>query len=142
MIYRCAIAADHRGYTLKNQLIEKLSTTFDLVDVGTHTSERTDYPLYAQKAVALLLQREVTYAILLCGSGTGMAIAANRFNTIYAAVAWDAEIARRAKEEDNCNVLVLPADYLTLAAAEDIVHAWHTAQFKEGRYRNRIALLD
>lgn len=71
-----------------------------------------------------------------------MAIAANRYKKIYAAVAWNPEIARRIKEEDNCTILVLPADYVTLNESIAIIDAWQNAQYKAGRYENRIALLD
>jgi len=142
MIYHCAIGADHRGYFLKKALIEYYSAQYNFLDVGTHSSERTDYPLFAHPVAECLLAGTVQIGILLCGTGAGMAIAANRSKKIYAAVAWNPEIARRVKEEDNCSILVLPADYVTLDESIAIIDAWQNAQYKAGRYEDRIALLD
>lgn len=142
MIYRCAIGADHRGYFLKKALIEHYHSAEKWLDVGTHSSERTDYPLFAHAVVEQILSGAAHTGILLCGTGSGMAIAANRYKKIYAAVAWNPEIARRAREEDNCTVLILPADYVALDEAIAIVDAWQNAEYKAGRYENRIALLD
>lgn len=111
-------------------------------DVGAHTTERSDYPDYAQKAVALMHTHTVSLSVLLCGTGAGMAMAANRFSKIYAAVAWNSEIAKKAREEDNCNCLVLPADYLTHDEACAIVSAWLAASFRGGHYAERLARID
>ena len=80
--------------------------------------------------------------VLLCGSGVGMAIAANRFMHIYAALVWNCETAARAKEEDNANILVLPADYITPVQACNMVEAWLNAQFLHDRYQKRIDQID
>jgi ribose 5-phosphate isomerase B len=142
MIYSCAIGADHRGYHLKNDLITHYDKRHQLIDVGTHSPERTDYPIFAEAAVNTLLTGAAECAILICGTGAGMAITANRHPKIYAAIAWNIDIARRIKEEDNCMIIVLPADYLTLSHAIALIDVWHTAEFKKGRYEDRIALID
>lgn len=145
MELRIAIGADHRGYQLK----EYLKTvplfgnyTIEWVDVGTFAPDRTDYPIYAQKLSGLLLNQQAQSGILLCGTGTGMCIAANRFPGIYAGVAWNETVARLNREDDNCNVLVLPSDYVAEQDVVAIVTSWITAEFKDGRYAERIAMID
>lgn len=142
---RIAIGVDHRGFKLKEYLLSlsKINTTNIIwTDVGTYTSERTDYPIYTKKVVNLILEKKVDLGILACGSGIGMAIAANRFKDIYAGLVWNADIAKSAKEDDNVNVLVLPADFVTLDLAKDIISNWLGAKFKGDRYAERIAMID
>ncbi|OQA35608.1 MAG: Ribose-5-phosphate isomerase B [Candidatus Dependentiae bacterium ADurb.Bin331] len=139
------IGADHRGYELKEFL--KKQTQFSLItvswiDVGAPTSERSDYPVFAVAAVHEMQQQQAHGGVLLCGTAVGMAITANRFAGIYAAVVWKPEIARLAKEDDNANMIALPADYLTQAQTFECVREWLSAQFKEGRYKKRIELID
>ena len=124
---KIAIGADHRGYELK-QAIQAALTSFDWHDCGTHSIERTDYPIYAQAVVKELLTGTVSAGVLLCGTGIGMAIAANRHPGIYAALAWSSAIAIRAKEEDAANILVLPADYVTVEQAVTMIKAWLAAR--------------
>src|SRR5579872_1573304 len=106
---KIAIGTDHRGF-LHKEYIKNSMTDITWVDVGTHDQERTDYPIYAEQAAQLLLSNSVDYGILLCSTGIGMAIAANRHKNIYAGVVWNEEIARQSKAEDNINMLVLPSD--------------------------------
>src|SRR5882724_13611533 len=97
---KIAIGTDHRGF-LHKEYIQQQCTQVQWVDVGTHNDQRTDYPFYAARVVDLMLSGEVEYGVLLCSTGIGMAIAANRHSSIYAAVVWNEEIARQAKAEDN-----------------------------------------
>jgi ribose 5-phosphate isomerase B len=89
-----------------------------------------------------LLSGHAQQGILLCGTGVGMAITANRFPGVYAGLVWNEEIARLAKEDDKVNILVLPADFVSLDQLVAMVKAWQTAQFNEGRYAKRIAMID
>jgi ribose 5-phosphate isomerase B len=140
-----ALGADHRGYTLKEYIKQQsLFGTTDVtwLDVGAFDAERSDYPVFAEQVCRSILEGEADCGILLCGTGVGMAIAANRFKGIFAAVAWNETIARASKEDDNANVLVLPADDLSEEQTQRIVAAWLGAHFKEGRYRERITQID
>ena len=141
-----AIGSDHRGYALKQRLINSCTsfndTQVEWVDVGAFDTERSDYPLFAIKAVEAMKSGQATHAVLLCGSGNGMAITANRYVGIYACVAWNKELARLSKEDDNCNILVLPADFINEHDANAMVKAWLQAEFKNGRYLHRIDLID
>jgi ribose 5-phosphate isomerase B len=145
MIYRIAIGADHRGFTLKSKLTTYTGCgLYSIVwqDVGTFTAERTDYPLYAHKVVDLMQTDKADYGIVLCGTGIGAAIAVNRYKGIYAGVVWNEKIATLAKEDDNITVLVLPADFVAEQEAITIVNRWLSSTFKEGRYRQRLNMID
>jgi ribose 5-phosphate isomerase B len=138
---KIAIGTDHRGF-LHKEFIKKNITTIEWIDVGTHDQERTDYPVFADKSVDMMRNNTAEFAVLICGTGGGMAIAANRYKQIYAVVAWNREIAKRCKEEDNANVLVLPSDFISHQEAVDIVIEWLASNFKGGRYAQRIAMID
>lgn len=142
--YTIAIGADHRGFALKEFLMGKKYTKYEIVwiDVGTFSHERSDYPEFALAALDVMYEKNVDYAVLLCATGIGMAVVANRFSGIYAGVAWNAEIAKLAKEDDKVNVLVLPSDYVTNEESSEILDAWLSAEFKHGRYEKRIAMID
>ena len=102
------ISSDHRGYAFKEYLkFQTLIGDYTIVwhDFGCFTSERCDYPPFAQKVAQAIRKHEVQWGVVLCGSGIGMAIAANRYPGIYAGIAWNSDVARKAKEDDNVNVL-------------------------------------
>lgn len=141
MNYRIAIGVDHRGFELKTVLVKELLDRVTWIDVGTFSAERTDYPPFAQKVVHLIQSGEADLGVLACGSGVGIAIAANRYPHIYAGVAWNEAVARSAKEDDNVNILVLPADFISDQAML-LVKAWLGAEFKGGRYQKRLEMID
>ena len=135
------IGTDHRGYAHKEAIKQVLSQV-TWVDVGCFSCQRCDYPPYAYEAVMKMREGIAQGGVLLCGTGVGMSIAANRFAGIYAALAWNETIARASKTDDNANIIVLPADDLSPLQAADVVFAWMEAAFKEGRYQERIAMID
>ena len=107
------IGADHRGFELKKHIMGVThvgSTQMSWLDVGAFTPERSDYPEFAIAACHALQAGKAGGGILLCGTGAGMAIAANRFEGIFAALVWTVELAVLSKTHDNANVLVLPSD--------------------------------
>ena len=138
---KISIGADHRGFALKEDIKSHFST-IDWLDVGTHSIDRTDYPVYAQSVVKSLTDGSSELGILICGSGVGIAMAANRSKSIYAAVCWNADVARTAKEHDAANILVLPADFVKASEAYPIIDAWLKAEFKGGRYQERLDMID
>jgi ribose 5-phosphate isomerase B len=143
MAIKLAIGADHRGYEHKTFLINAAELSHIVWhDVGADTPERSDYPVFAQRVVDLLKHNVVEGAVLLCGTGIGMAIAANRLRGIFAGVAWWEEVARRGREEDHINVLVIPADYVTKDVLISLVHAWQHAHPKDDRYAQRVMMID
>lgn len=136
-----AIGTDHRGF-LHKEYIKKHMPHIDWMDVGTDSQERTDYPLFAEQVVMLMQEDIVHYGVLLCGTGGGMAITANRYEKIYAVVAWNVEVAQRCKQEDNANVLVIPSDYVSPDDAVNMIKELLVQKFKGGRYAQRIAMID
>jgi len=142
---KIAIAADHHGYNIKEYLV-LLNNIGDhevlWIDSGTFNKERADYPSYAEKVARLVQNHEVDCGLLLCGTGIGMSIAANRFKKIFAALVWCEEVARRSKREDNSNILVLPADYLDNEQALILVLAWLDSEFLEGHYVKRLEQIE
>lgn len=140
-----AIGADHRGFAYKKLLRSRAIIANYFVtwnDVGTFSSQRVDYPLYAQRVVKALQSNEAQLGILLCGSGAGMTIAANRCHKIFAAVAWNAKVAAAVRADDHVNILVIPADFISARQMMTIVQAWLQTRKKTGRYETRLALLE
>lgn len=137
-----ALGNDHRGLAHKELIKRSFVGKIDFLDYGTHSAERTDYPLFAQPVCRAVQEERAHAGILFCGSGIGMAVMANRFKAIYAAVVWSPEVARAAKQDDNVNILVIPSDFINDAEVVACIQAWLSAQFKQGRYQERIAMID
>jgi ribose 5-phosphate isomerase B len=141
------LGADHAGFELKTMLSEHLvHTGYDIEDTGAKTlNEDDDYPRYAYTVASKLLGEEdgTALGVLVCGSGQGMSMAANRVNGVRAALAWDEASARAAREDDNANVLVLPARFVTPETAAAMVDAWLGAEFKaDPKYQRRLDELE
>lgn len=142
---KIVIGTDHRGFDHKNVIQAGVNIEekhIEWIDVGCYSHQRTDYPQYALDAVRLMQEKKADVGILLCGTGVGMAIAANRFAGMRAGVVWDERTAQRAKEEDDINILVLPADFISPERAVQLVIMWLNAQFKAGRYLDRLHTID
>ncbi len=137
------IAADHAGFALKQRLVAELRTLgYEPMDLGTHSTDSTDYPDYAHPVAALVEHGEARRGVLLCGTGLGMAYAANRHHGVRAAVAWSPEIARLARQHNDANVLVLPARFVTEPEGVEILRAWLDTPFEGGRHARRIQKIE
>jgi ribose 5-phosphate isomerase B len=138
------IAADHAGFELKDSL-KSLLPEIVWKDLGTHSKDSVHYPDYAAKLALAVIDSGMPLTeacgILICGSGVGVSIAANRFPEIRAALAWNEEIARLSREHNRANVLCLPARFLSAAEAQTLVKTWLEAKFLEGRHAERVELL-
>ena len=136
---KIAIGADHAGYEDKENVKKTLDDLgIQYEDFGTQSTESVDYPDFAQKVGEAVARGEVDSGLLVCGSGTGMAIAANKVPGVRAAVAWSEEIARLAREHNDANVLSLAARFTPPDEIDKIVRAWFTAKFDGGRHQRRI----
>src|SRR5581483_53061 len=136
---KIAIAADHAGYEEKERLkpvLDQLGIQYE--DLGTQSTESVDYPDFAQKVAEEVALGRVDQGVLVCGSGTGMAIAANKVPGVRAAVAWNEEIARLAREHNDANILSLAARYTSPDENEKILRAWFAASFDGGRHARRV----
>ena len=138
---KIAIGTDHRGF-LHKEFIKQHIPAINWIDVGTYNQDRTDYPIFANKVVQTMLSNQAQAGVLICASGGGMAIAANRYKNIYAVVAWNSEIARQCKQDDNANVLVLPSDFVSCDEAVAMINEWLAQEFKGGRYAERLTMID
>lgn len=137
---RIAIAADHAGFALKEQLRRKLAEEgHELVDFGTGSAESCDYPDFAQPVGRDVSQGHSDRGILVCSTGIGMAMAANKIAGVRAAPAQNQDEVRMTREHNDANVLTLGAKYLDEAHAMDLVHIFLDTQFTGGRHARRVA---
>ena len=133
------VGADHAGYELKQHIAEKLKQAgHTVVDVGTHSLESTDYPDYAVKACEKVVANEAGLGILVCGSGIGVSITANKVQGIRAANCVTEEMARLSRQHNNANMLTLGARLVDRETAEKIVEAFLTTEFEGGRHEKRV----
>jgi ribose 5-phosphate isomerase B len=140
---RIALAADHAGYEEKEKLketLDELGVAYD--DLGTSSNDSVDYPDYARKVAEGVSRGDYEQGLLVCGSGTGMAIAANKVKGVRAAVAWNPDIARLAREHNNANVLSIAARFTPDNEVKKIVKAWFDADFEGGRHERRVEKLE
>lgn len=140
---KIALAADHAGYEEKEKLkktLDEIGVEYD--DMGTNSTESVDYPDYARKAAEAVARGEYDQGLLVCGSGTGMAIAANKVPGIRAAVAWNEDIARLARQHNDANVLSLASRYTPHEELDKIVKAWFSADFEGGRHERRVEKIE
>lgn len=140
---KLAIAADHGGYELKRSIIAHLEDKeFDVLDLGTESSESVDYPAFGKACGEAVASGKVDAGIVICGTGIGISIAANKVKGIRCALAVNVFMAKMAKRHNNANVLALGGRMLSFEEAWDIVQAWLSAKFEEGRHRRRVDMLD
>ena len=135
---KVGIAADHAGYQLKSLLISSLSDV-SFCDFGTHADVSVDYPDYAAKLALAISQRELVYGIALCATGIGMAIVANKFPAVRAAVCWNASTCEAARIHNDANILCLGAKHIKHSQALRWVQVWLEAKFSDtGRHARRL----
>lgn len=140
---KIALAADHAGYEFKDALASYLREKgYDVIDLGTNSSDSVDYPVYAKKLCSSVLSGECEKGILVCGTGIGMSIAANRHKGIRAALCTIPEYARLAREHNNANVLCLGARFVGFDEAVKITDVFLNTKFLGGRHLNRVNQLD
>lgn len=143
MAERVPIGADHAGFELKERLKAELKQLgYEPEDVGTHSTESVDYPDYAKAVASEVSNGEVKRGVLMCGTGLGMAYAANRFPHVRAAVAWSPEIAELSRRHNDANILVLPARFVTEQEGVEILRRWLDAPFEGGRHERRVAKIE
>src|SRR6185436_15035948 len=136
---KIALGADHAGYEEKEKLkktLDELGVEYE--DFGTNSCDSVDYPDYAQKVGAAVASGAVEQGILVCGSGIGIAIAANKIHGVRAAQAWNEQTARLAREHNDANVLSIGARVLPEEEIPKIVKAWFDAKFEGGRHARRV----
>lgn len=139
---RIYIGSDHAGFDLKDAVIKRYGEKFEFRDMGTFSNESVDYPDFAHKVADNVLNDSESVGILICGTGNGMAITANKHAGIRAALCWSPEISALAKQHNNANILVLPARFIKTEYAFEIIDSYFNATFEGGRHLNRINKID
>ena len=138
-----AIGSDHGGYKLKEEIKKYLSEIgIEYKDFGTDSEERTDYPIYAKKVAEAIEAKECDKGILLCKSGCGMAIVANKFKGIRAGLVINENEAKFAKADDDINVITIGGNNTSIEEAIKIIRMWIGTEFKGGRYQERIEMIN
>ncbi|MBQ8671901.1 MAG: ribose 5-phosphate isomerase B [Alphaproteobacteria bacterium] len=134
---KIAIAADHGGYELK-EVIKKYFTDIEWLDLGTDSSDSVDYPDFAHKMAKTLHNNEASLGILICGTGVGISIAANRHKGIRAALIYSSEVARLAKQHNNANVLVFGGRTMNAGDVIGYIKIFLHEDFEDGRHQRRL----
>ncbi len=136
-----SIASDHSGFLLKEKLIDyiHLNTTInDIIDHGCDSEKSTDYPNYAHAVAESIVKDETQVGILICGTGNGVNMAANKHKDIRSALCWNVETAKLAREHNNANILCLPARFITVDEAFEIVKTFLNTSFLGERHERRV----
>ncbi len=139
---KIAIASDHGGFELKKKICEYLEDKYEILDLGTNSGESCDYPIYAKKVVDEIISKNCERGILVCGTGIGMAICANRYKGVRASNVSDTFSARMTRLHNNSNILTLGQRVIGEGLAKDIVEIWLNTDYEGGRHQKRIDMLD
>ena len=135
-----AIGCDHAGFPLKSVIQSLLNERgLDILDFGTHSDASVDYPDFVHPAAEAVEKGNASLGILLCGSGNGVAMTANKHKGIRAALCWNAEIATLARSHNNANMIALPVRYLSADEAVEIVSTFLDTPFEGGRHALRVS---
>lgn len=135
---RIAIGCDHAGFKLKNFILDRLGNKYEFIDLGTYSVDSTDYPDYAYRVAETVSNGEADLGILICGTGIGMSIAANKYPGIYAALVYSDEAASLAKRHNNANIICLGGRLVSFEDAVRWVEIWLGEEFEGGRHLRRI----
>lgn len=137
------VGCDHAGYSMKTVLIEYLrSLKYEFIDCGCFDNNSVDYPDYAKKVAVEVMANRDSIGFLLCGSGIGVSITANRWKGIRAALCWNAEIVKLSRQHNDANILCLPARFISEEEMKDMVSTFLNTEFERGRHINRIKKIE
>ena len=136
---KIAIGCDHAGFPYKDSIMAMLQQQGHMVlDFGTHSLDSVDYPDFAHAVAEAVVSGQAERGVLLCGSGNGVAISANKHPNIRCALCWTEEIAAMGRQHNNANVIALPARYVTEILAQAMVRIFLTTEFEGGRHAKRV----
>ena len=139
---KIVIGSDHAGFELKNAVIEHLRTKeYTVLDKGTDSEASTDYPMFGHAVANAIEDGEVQLGILICGSGNGVAMTANKHMGVRCALCWTKEISELARAHNDANVVALPARFISQSEALAIVDAFLTTEFEGGRHKRRVDMI-
>ncbi len=139
---KVAVGCDHGGFVLKDAVISTLEELgAQVVDMGTYSTESVDYPVYGKKVADAVAKGECDLGVVMCGTGIGISIAANKVKGIRAAVVTDEFMAEMTRRHNNANIIALGGRVITPEKAKSLVKAWYTAEFEGGRHQKRIDMI-
>ena len=135
---KIAIAGDHAGFEYKELIKNHLKDRFEIQDFGTHSLDTVDYPDFVHPAATSVENGESDLGILICGSGQGVSITANKHQKIRCALCWDIDLAKLSKQHNNANMIAIPARFVSEELALQIIDAFLETEFEGGRHQNRV----
>ncbi|WP_297336709.1 ribose 5-phosphate isomerase B [Algoriphagus sp.] len=139
MSKKIAIGGDHAGYEYKEKLVKSLEDLgYEVKDFGPYSNASVDYPDYVHPLCTALEKGEFDFGILICGSGNGVAITANKHQGIRAALCWNEDLSALARQHNDANVLALPARFIPFELAKKLAEIFLTTDFEGGRHANRV----
>ena len=132
------IASDHAGYNLKNSVIKKFSNKVNIIDLGPKDTRSVDYPDFAKKLSKKVISSKGSFGVLICGSGTGMAIVANKVKNIRAAMCYSAKNTQLSRLHNNANIITLGARLINKNKAYKFINIFIKTKFEGGRHKRRL----
>ena len=132
------IGNDHAGYSLKLSIIKNLEDKYEFFDKGSYSNESVDYPDYASIIAKEIQSEKGDLGILICGTGNGVCMTANKFKGIRAVICWNEEIAKLAKQHNNANIICIPSRFIKVEEAMKIIESFILEKFEGGRHERRI----
>lgn len=136
---KIAIGADHAGFIYKSKIIEHLKgKNIDVQDFGTFSTESVDFPDFAHPTASAVENGEADFGILICGSGQGVNITANKHQGVRSALCWNTDIARLTRQHNNSNIIALPARFVALEYALEMIDVFLSTEFEGGRHERRV----
>ena len=135
---KIAIAADHAGFKYKELIKNHFKSIYDIQDFGTFSEESVDYPDFVHPAASSVENGENSFGILICGSGEGVSITANKHQNIRCALCWEVEIAKLSRQHNNANIIALPARFVSEDLAIEMVDIFLKTAFEGGRHQTRV----
>lgn len=139
MKLKLAIANDHAGTEYKFAVIEALKEKYDFANFGTDVTDSVDYPDFVHPLAEAVEKGDCALGILICGSGNGVCMTANKHQDIRAALCWNEELGALARQHNNANVICIPARFISLEETITVIEAFLTAEFEGGRHQRRVS---
>lgn len=136
---KISIGCDHAGYEYKESIKRMLSKKgIEVMDCGTHSTDSVDYPDFVHPVATAVESQNVDLGILICGSGNGVSMTANKHQDVRAALCWKVELAALARQHNNANILSIPARFVSLKMARNMVSSFVSTDFEGGRHQRRV----
>ncbi|MEJ8597789.1 ribose 5-phosphate isomerase B [Riemerella anatipestifer] len=136
---KIAIACDHAGFEYKEFIKKELANEYHITDFGTNSADSVDYPDFVHPAASSVENGENEMGILICGSGQGVQLTANKHQGIRCALCWMPELGALARQHNNCNMVAVPARFISKELALEIIKTFLNTEFEGGRHQNRVS---